>query len=139
MHKYILSAILFFCSMYSSQTIGYNYDHCGNRIQRELGISSTNRLSSTAAYALTGSNSCGTASAAITITVNTLPTIAANASNTVICSGGTVALYGSGASSYAWSNGVINNSPFSPAVTASYTVTGSDAMDVQAVLQKQLP
>ncbi len=62
-----------------------------------------------------------------TITVNPLPTVNAGTDQTV-CSGTSVTLSGSGASSYTWNNGVTNGTAFTPAVgSVTYTVTGTDA------------
>jgi len=46
-----------------------------------------------------------------------------------VCTGQQVTLSGSGAGivGYAWDNGIINNTPFTPASTTTYTVTGTDA------------
>ncbi len=79
--------------------------------------------------ALVSSNSTGKDSLYLAnfITVNALPTIAANATNTSICAGDTLTLSGSGASSYSWDNGVIDNTPFLPVLTFTYHVTGTDA------------
>jgi hypothetical protein len=73
----------------------------------------TNNLSFTpsvsSSYTVTGTGACGIASATIGIIVNSLPTVTANASSTVICLGNSVILNGSGAQTYNWSNGVTNN------------------------------
>lgn len=63
----------------------------------------------------------------VDITVNPLPTI--NGGNDIlICFGNSITLNASGGTSYTWNNGVINNTPFTPAVgTLTYTVTGTDA------------
>ncbi len=50
-------------------------------------------------------------------------TILATAST--ICNGTAVTLYGSGASSYLWTGGVIDSVAFTPSATSTYTVTGS--------------
>jgi hypothetical protein len=63
----------------------------------------------------------------ITITVNLLPIVVANTTDTVVCAGNLVTLNGSGALSYTWSNGVTNAIPFMPNNTNTYTVTGTDA------------
>jgi hypothetical protein len=42
-----------------------------------------------------------------------------------------VTLSGSGASSYAWDNGVTNGVAFSPGSTTTYTVTGTDGNGCQ--------
>ncbi|PBQ33118.1 hypothetical protein CNR22_15465 [Sphingobacteriaceae bacterium] len=82
--------------------------------------------SSTDTYTVYGTNSCGTTSNMITVTVNPLPNVTANASNTVTCYGKPIALFGGGASTYTWSGGITNNVNFSPTSSASYTVNGTD-------------
>ena len=44
-----------------------------------------------------------------------------------VCSGSAVTLAGSGATTYAWNNGVIDQIPFIPTVTTSYILTGIDS------------
>ena len=61
-----------------------------------------------------------------TITVNPLPTVGAGLDQTV-CAGVAVTLSGSGASTYTWNNAVTNGVAFTPAATATYTVTGTSA------------
>jgi gliding motility-associated-like protein len=61
------------------------------------------------------------------ITVNDIPTIAANASQLIVCQGDQVTLTGGGGVNYTWTNNVINNVPFTPLQTTTYTVTGIDA------------
>jgi len=61
-----------------------------------------------------------------TVTVNPLPNVAAGADGS-ICSGDSLILTATGAFQYAWDNGVVNNTPFVPNATATYTVTGVDA------------
>ncbi len=79
-------------------------------------------------YTVTGTDANGCVNTATkTITINPLPTVTANATSTLICSGAAVTLTGSGASSYVWSNGVTNGLVFHPTTTNSYTVTGTDA------------
>jgi len=60
------------------------------------------------------------------ITVNTLPSVNAGADQAV-CNGGAVTLSGSGATTYAWDNGVIDGAIFTPTAINTYTVTGTDA------------
>jgi hypothetical protein len=74
---------------------------------------------------VTDANGCQSASASGNLTVNALPTIIAGADQAV-CDGGAVTLSGSGASTYAWDNGVTNGTTFSPTATGTYTVTGTD-------------
>ena len=56
------------------------------------------------------------------------PTVNAGPDQTV-CAGQQVTLSGSGAGvvGYVWDNGITNNTPFTPAATTTYTVTGADA------------
>ncbi|MBK6836396.1 MAG: T9SS type A sorting domain-containing protein [Bacteroidetes bacterium] len=65
--------------------------------------------------------------ATVTINFNPLPVVNANASVTYTCANDQITLYGSGnATSYNWSNGVFDNSPFNISTTTNYTVTGID-------------
>jgi hypothetical protein len=78
-------------------------------------------------YTVTGTNANGCSNTAqVTVTVNALPVVSAGA-NQSICSGAQVTLNGSGATSYAWNNGVTNGVAFTPATTQTYAVTGTDA------------
>lgn len=82
----------------------------------------------TTSWSVTGTdvNGCiNTGNISIT-SVLPLPTVTATASDDTVCVGNTVTLNGGGASTYTWTNGVINGTPFTPAVTATYTVTGTD-------------
>lgn len=76
-------------------------------------------------YNYTNANNCSN-SATTTITVNNLPVVNAGTDQN-ICTGASVTLNGSGAATYAWNNSVTNGVPFSPAATATYQVTGTDA------------
>jgi len=82
---------------------------------------------STGSYVVTTANACGTASAAISVSVKPIPSVQAMASSTGVCNGSTLVLYGSGASSYNWSGGVSDGIPFVPAQSMVYTVTGMQA------------
>lgn len=66
-------------------------------------------------------------SAEVDVTINSLPTVVANANNTSICSGDSLLLFGSGATTYTWDNSVIDSVKFTPASSNTYTVTGTDA------------
>ena len=59
------------------------------------------------------------------ITVNNLPTVAANAPT--VCQGQSATLSGTGATAYAWDNGVVDGVSFVPTATGPYVVTGTDA------------
>jgi hypothetical protein len=84
--------------------------------------------SSTTTYSVIGtSGSCGTV-AAITVSVDAgLPSITAGASSSAVCQGNSVALVGTGATSYTWSNNVGNNVPFFPNATATYTLSSANS------------
>jgi hypothetical protein len=73
----------------------------------------------------TAANGC-TGSASLSLTVNALPQVMAHAGSTAVCAGSQVTLFGSGALTYSWTGGVLNNTAFSPSATAGYTVTGTD-------------
>ena len=82
----------------------------------------------TTTYTLNGSSgTCTTTPYVLSVDVNATPTVTASASpNDTICTGSTVILTGAGASTYSWSNGVTDGVAYTPTVTATYTVTGSD-------------
>lgn len=85
-------------------------------------------------YTLTGMSPAGCTSTnapVVSVTVNALPTVFANASSTAVCEGQTASLSGSGAVSYVWSDGVIDNVAFSPTLTTTYTVSGTDVNTCQ--------
>ncbi|MBL7944085.1 MAG: T9SS type A sorting domain-containing protein, partial [Flavobacteriales bacterium] len=65
------------------------------------------------------------------VTVNALPVVDANAVDDSVCEEDMVTLYGSGASTYVWNNGVNNNEPFIADVGGTYTVTGTDSNGCQ--------
>ncbi|MEY5048582.1 MAG: hypothetical protein RLZZ175_1941 [Bacteroidota bacterium] len=81
----------------------------------------------TTTYTVTGTdaNGCKNTATAL-VTVNPKPNVVANSSATSVCTGGSLTLTGSGATSYSWNNGVVDNVPFVPTSTATYTVTGTD-------------
>jgi acid phosphatase type 7 len=60
------------------------------------------------------------------ITINSLPIVGVSVSPSAsVCPGLQVTLNGTGASSYTWSGGIINNTAFTPTATATYTLTGT--------------
>ncbi|MCJ8292534.1 MAG: PKD domain-containing protein, partial [Flavobacteriales bacterium] len=61
-----------------------------------------------------------------TVTVNDLPAVFAG-NDFTICEGDQAVLTASGATIYIWDQGVINADPFTPLVTNTYTVIGTDA------------
>lgn len=77
-------------------------------------------------YVVTGTDSIGCAATdTVVMTVNQLPDVNAGA-DFAICDGNDITLAGQGANTYLWNNGVTNNTPFEPAATATYIVTGTD-------------
>jgi hypothetical protein len=86
-------------------------------------------VGSSTTYSVGGSSgSCTAPIFTLSVIVNSLPSVTAIASpSTTICSGSSVTLNGSGAGSYVWTGGVTNGTAFSPTVTATYSVTGTDA------------
>jgi hypothetical protein len=88
------------------------------------GVAFTPSLTNT--YTVTGTDANGCVNTdQVTVIVNPLPLVNAGTDVTT-CAGGSVTLSGSGASSYSWNNGVVNGTPFIPASTNTYTVTGTD-------------
>jgi hypothetical protein len=62
------------------------------------------------------------------ITVNLLPAVTANPAATIVaCAGTSITLTGGGATSYTWTGGITNGTPFNASSTQTYTVTGTDA------------
>lgn len=84
---------------------------------------------STTNYTVNGTSAAGCAGSAVsTVSVNSLPTVTASTSASLICVGQSASLTASGASTYSWNTGgsaaVI---AVSPTVTTTYTVNGTDA------------
>jgi gliding motility-associated-like protein len=88
----------------------------------------TDSPSTTTTYTLIGDNGSCTSSQTISITVNTTPTISALASLTNVCSGTTVSLTATGATSYTWNPGSITGSTVvvTPTITTTYSVQGDN-------------
>ena len=82
---------------------------------------------STTTYTMTviDVNGCAASDTAL-ITVHQLPNVVANASTTTPCIGSDFTLYGSGADTYIWDNGVTDNVPFAATFPITYNVTGTD-------------
>ncbi len=74
-------------------------------------------------------NTCSaTANGSVTITVNALPVINAGA-DVAVCQNGQITLTATGAGTngtYSWVPSITNGTPFVPASSGSYTVTGTD-------------
>jgi gliding motility-associated-like protein len=83
----------------------------------------------TTTYTVTGIDNKGCRNTdQVTVTVNSLPTVIANASDTVICLGDSVTLIGSGANNYVWYNnyGLIQPTVIFPTQGGWYLVQGTD-------------
>lgn len=81
----------------------------------------------TTTYHVTGSSITGcSATADVTVTVNTVPVISASASLPTVCSGNLTTISASGGANYNW-DGLGTNSSYSvtPITTTTYTVTGT--------------
>lgn len=79
----------------------------------------------TTTYTVTGTdlNGCNN-TGVITLTVVPHPVVTASASSPGVCENGTVSLHGGGATTYTWSNAILNGASFTPTITETYTVTG---------------
>ena len=83
---------------------------------------------STTTYTVVGDNGIGcVGTETISLIVQQLPNIIANATSTTICVGQSVTLNGAGAANYSWSNGVFDGIAFTPTTTNLYTITGTNA------------
>lgn len=80
-------------------------------------------------YSVAATNSFGCISnAAVTVTVFPgAPTLAITSSTNAVCLGRTVTLTATGATGYTWTGGVTNGSTFTPTITSTYVVTGTNA------------
>jgi N-acetylneuraminic acid mutarotase len=64
---------------------------------------------------------------AITITVNSTPTVSIFSDNSLICAGSTITLTANGANTYTWNTSATGQFlSITPSVTTTYTVTGTD-------------
>jgi gliding motility-associated-like protein len=82
----------------------------------------------TTVYTVTGITANCSDTKTISLLVNPIPTVNATVSPTVICSGASATLMGSGALTYTWNPGNITGNPVTvtPTATTLYTVTGSN-------------
>ncbi len=111
----------------SGGTAPYVY-RWNNDIDSTLSVSPIQTLEATTAYTLSikDAKGCVTDTLRDTVVVNPLPAVAM--SGATICLGDTAVLTATGAESYVWSNGQGGAEVrVSPAATAAYTVTGTDA------------
>ena len=81
----------------------------------------------TTTYTVTGTDANGCVNTdQVIVNVNALPVVNAGIDQS-ICLGASATLSGAGAVTYTWNNSVVNATQFSPASTATYTVSGTDA------------
>lgn len=103
-----------------SAAIGGNYLGSGANFTTPV-------LSATTTYYVQDSTCTKSASrTAIVATINPLK-VSAYSSADSVCAGTSVMLFGTGAKSYTWFNGIVNGIPFVPTVTKSYAVIGTDS------------
>ena len=83
---------------------------------------------STTIYTVTGTNANGCSNTtSITLTVNALPLVSANANPSAVCAGSSSSLSGNGGVAYVWMPGNLNGSPLvAPNTPTTYTVTATD-------------
>ena len=103
-------------------------DDQGGSTKTDENITVNPDVTTTYTIKVTDTNNGDNVSADITITVNPLPNVSANADpGTSICDGTELTLTGSGASTYTWDNNVTDGVAFTPNVgTVTYNVTGTD-------------
>ncbi|WP_300666693.1 T9SS type A sorting domain-containing protein [Fluviicola sp.] len=88
--------------------------------------SQTINVTATNTYLLTytDGNGCTSQAASILVTAQALPNVSAGPDQTV-CKGTTITLLGSGATSYSWTGGITNGTPFPVNNQATFEVTGT--------------
>ena len=90
-------------------------------------------------YHVTGTDKFGCIGTdSIQVVVNQLPIVSATALRDTVCDGGFSKLNGTGAVSYVWDNGITDNVLFSPVITKTYTVTGTDAHQCKNTSTKEV-
>ena len=86
---------------------------------------------STQTYTVTGTTSFGCQNTdQVVVTVHALPT-AQSTADFAICLGETITLQATGAANVTWDNGILDNTPFSPGATTTFTATVTDAFGCQ--------
>ncbi len=61
----------------------------------------------------------------VSVLLNGPPLVTANSNFPSVCQGNPITLSGGGATSYSWTNSVVNGTSFVPSTTQTYTVTGT--------------
>ncbi|HWY11788.1 MAG TPA: hypothetical protein VN026_10710, partial [Bacteroidia bacterium] len=82
----------------------------------------------TTIYTVTGSNGTCSSSKTVQTTVNTVPTVTASASPSIVCDGTPVTLTAGGATTYTWNPGALVGAvvTVTPASSITYTVIGAN-------------
>ena len=74
---------------------------------------------------LTSINNCDSITSYV-LTVNNNPNVSINIGDTSICQDSSILIYGIGATTYIWSDNIIDSTYFTPTYNATYTVIGTD-------------
>ena len=85
-----------------------------------VAVCATNATTPPSGYSINNTD-CNDANA----TINRPPTVVATTTNATPCAGSSTQLRGTGATTYTWSGGITDNTPFTPTVNQTYTVTGT--------------
>ena len=87
-------------------------------------------ISTSTTFVVTGTNACGTSTAAASVSIHPTPTVNMATSASSLCSGQSATLLASGATSYTWLPFGGNNAQLvvSPVVTSGYSVMGTSAL-----------
>jgi hypothetical protein len=78
--------------------------------------------------AISGGTNCSTASLSQTIAVTPAPVLTVTATNTVVCAGQPVTITASGANTYTFTGGISNGVSFTPSVTTTYSISGTNTV-----------
>jgi hypothetical protein len=91
-------------------------------------------VTSSSTYTVTGTDLFGCSSTATAVVnMNAAPLVTASATPSTTCNNSTVTPMGGGASTYVWSGGLTDNTPFVATTgTTTYTVTGTDGIGCTA-------
>jgi len=102
----------------------YNWSNGGTNDNITVNPASTTDYTVTGTIAATGCSNTQT----VTVSANALPIVAISPANPAVCYKSSVTLTGSGAMNYVWSTSASGTSvSITPSVSATYTVTGTDA------------
>jgi hypothetical protein len=83
--------------------------------------------SASANYTVVGEDANGCENtASIYLTVNPLPLVVANVTDTAICEGQNIIFYGSGAQSYTWNNSIVNGASVMLMNSGTFDLVGTD-------------